>query len=68
MCQKFTALREEKLKEGTFTGPDIRHLMSDAAFESTINATENAAWQACRDVLTKFLGNMKDPNYTNIVY
>jgi hypothetical protein len=30
-------------------------------------ATEKMAWQAFRDVIMKFLGNMKDPNYTNIV-
>jgi hypothetical protein len=67
MCQKFTALTEEKLKEGICTGHDIRKHMSDAAFESTKNATEKAAWQAFRDVVMKFLGNKKDPNYADIV-
>jgi hypothetical protein len=55
------------LKEGVFTCPDIRKLLSVAAFESSMNATEKAAWQGFRDVVTKFLGNMKNPNYTNIV-
>jgi hypothetical protein len=67
MYQKFPALTGAKLKEGIFKGPDIRKLMSDATFESTMYATEKAAWQAFRDVVTKFLGNTKDPNYTNIV-
>jgi hypothetical protein len=67
MCQKCTALSEAKLKEGVFTGPVIMKLMSDATFESTMNATEKAAWQAFRDVVAKFVGNTKDPNYTNIV-
>jgi hypothetical protein len=53
------------LKEGTFTYPDIKRLFSDATFESTMFAREKAAWQAFRDVVTKFLGNRKDPNYTN---
>jgi hypothetical protein len=67
MYQKFTALTEEKLKEGLFTCPDIRKLMSDATFESTMNTTEKAAWQACRNVVTEYLGNTKDPNYANTV-
>jgi hypothetical protein len=67
MCQKFIALTKAKLKEGIFKGPNIRKLMSDATFESTMNATEKAAWQAFRDVFMKFLGNTKDSNYTNIV-
>jgi hypothetical protein len=32
-----------------------------------MNATEKAAWQAFRDVVMKFLGNTKDPDYKNIV-
>jgi hypothetical protein len=67
LCQKFTAPTEIMLKEGIFTCPDIRKLLSDATFESTRFATEKTAWQAFRDVVMKFLGNMKDPNYTNIV-
>jgi hypothetical protein len=55
------------LKEGIFTCPDTRKLLSDATFESTIFPTEKTAWQAFRDVVTKFLGDTQDPNYTNIV-
>jgi hypothetical protein len=40
--------------------------LSDATFESTKFATGKMAWQAFRHI-TKFLGNIKDPNYTNIV-
>jgi YesN/AraC family two-component response regulator len=54
------------VKECIFTGSDIRKLLCDATFESTMNATEKAAWQAFRDV-TKFHGKKKDPNYTSIV-
>jgi hypothetical protein len=67
ICQKFTALTKATFKEGIFTCPDIRKLLSDATFESTMFATEKAAWQAFRDGITKFLGHVKDPNYTNIV-
>jgi hypothetical protein len=67
ICQKFTALTEATLKEGIFTCPNIRKLLSDATFKSTMFATEKMAWQASRDVVTKHLGNTQDPNYTNIV-
>jgi hypothetical protein len=67
ICKKFTAFTEASLKEGIFTCPDIRELLSDATFASTVFATEKTAWQAFRDVVTKFLGNTKGPNYTNIV-
>jgi Tfp pilus assembly protein PilX len=45
----------------------IRGTLSDATFESTVNATETAAWQDSSDVVTTFLGNKKDLNYTHIV-
>jgi hypothetical protein len=39
--------------------------LSDATFESTVNATEKTAWQAFGHVVRKFVGN-KDPNDTSI--
>jgi hypothetical protein len=44
--------------------------LSDAAFESTMKATEKAAWQVFGDVDTNFLGSKnrhKNNNYTSIV-
>jgi hypothetical protein len=67
ICQKCPGLAEAKLKESIFMGPNIRKFPSYATFESTINATENVAWQAFRDVVMKFHGNKKDPNYRSIV-
>lgn len=67
ICEKFPILSEEKLKEGIFKGPDIRKLMSDAAFKNTTDEKEKAAWICFCEVVSKFLGNNKDPNYRNIV-
>ena len=70
VCQKFLALTETKVKEGTFTVADIRKLLSDATFESTMKATEKAALQGFGDVDTTFLGSKnrhKNNNYTSIV-
>ena len=41
--KKFPAVTQAKLKEGIFTGPNIRELLADATFESTANATEKVA-------------------------
>ena len=67
ICEKFPIVSEAKLKEGIFNGPDIRKLMSDAAFKSTMDEKEKAAWISFSEVVSKFLGNNKDPNYRKIV-
>lgn len=67
LCQKFPGLSEAKLKEGIFVGPDIRKLMQDPNFENAMNLQEKSAWGAFKQVVLKFLGNHKDPNYENIV-
>jgi hypothetical protein len=55
ICQKFTALTKATLKEGIFICPNIRKLLSDSTFESTVFATEKMPWQAFRDVLQSLL-------------
>jgi len=65
--EKFSGLPEAKLKEGVFVGPDICRLMKDKAFESKMQDNEKEAWNAFRDVVLKFLGNQKDPNFKRIV-
>lgn len=67
LCQKFPHISEEKLKEGIFVGPDIRRLMTDENFLSTMNEVETEAWIAFKNVITKFLGNNRDPDYVVIV-
>lgn len=67
LCQKFPHLSEAKLKEGVFTGPDIRKMMFDVNFESTMTSNEKEAWISFKQVVTKFMGNEKDPEYKSIV-
>ena len=62
-----SGLPEAKLKEGVFVGPDICRLMKDKAFESKMQDNEKEAWNVFRDVVLKFLGNQKDPNFKRIV-
>jgi len=60
-------LSDAKIKEGIFTGPDIRKLLKDDEFEKRMNDKEKAAWRSFREMTKKFLGNNKDPDYKNIV-
>jgi hypothetical protein len=46
---------------------DNRKLLSDDLFETTMKTVERGAWDAFKEVITKFLGNYKDPNYKQIV-
>jgi hypothetical protein len=63
LCIKFPGLSEAKLKEGIFVGPDIRKLISDEMFETTMSNFEREAWIALTDVIRKFLGNYRHQNY-----
>lgn len=67
LCEKFPHLSEAKLKEGVFVGPDIRKMMFDSNFENKMTTKEKEAWTSFKQVVTKFLGNVKDPNYKLIV-
>jgi hypothetical protein len=48
-------------------GPDIRKLILDKMFETTMLNVEREAWIALKDVISKFLGNYRDQNFKNIV-
>jgi hypothetical protein len=67
LCCKFPGPSEAKLKEGFFVIPDIRKLISDEMFETTMSNVEREAWIALKDVISKFLGNYRDQNCKNIV-
>lgn len=67
ICSKFPKLSEAKLKEGVFTGPDIRKFLSDPLFPESMGEIEKEAWDSFKNVVQKFLGNTKDPEYKTIV-
>jgi len=52
---KFPNVRDAKIKEKTFTGPQIRELMQDKQFDEKLNVTERNAWlsfsRICKDFL-----------------
>lgn len=57
--QKFPTLREAKIKEGIFIGPQIRNILKDEHFDSTLTDIEKNAWNDFRLVVINFLGNKK---------
>jgi hypothetical protein len=60
-------LSHSKIREGTFDGPQIRELMVDYSFIDTMTEIEKNAWNAFKEIVKKFLGNIKDPLYKEIV-
>lgn len=63
----FPRLSQAKLKEGIFVGPQIRKIMADDHFESLLSPFQLAAWKSFKNVVSFFLGNVKSPNYKQIV-
>lgn len=55
------------MKEGIFVGPEIQKLMKDTKFEKTMTKVEINAWKGFKNVSNRFLGNIKERNYKQIV-
>jgi hypothetical protein len=66
LCTKFSSLAHAKIREGIFDGLQIRKLMMDDRFTNAMPETEKDAWNAFKEVVKKFLGNIKDPLYKEI--
>ena len=64
---KFPRLTYEKIKAGIFDGPQIRLLVKDQIFISTMKKEELNAWKVFCDVVKNFLGNIKFPNFNKLV-
>ena len=67
LCQDFPGLTMEKLKAGFFNGPQIRQLIRDPEFKSTMNEVELETWKAFVLVVKNFLGNNKFRNFAEPV-
>ena len=63
----FPNISAAKLKEGIFVGPHIPRLMSDERFESTMTEIEQQASRSLKNVVHRFLGQNKQPDYKEIV-
>ena len=65
--QTFSLLSDAKIREGVFTGPDIRSVLRDEVFERINMGDEQRTWHAFREVVTGFLGNRRADNYKDLV-
>ena len=63
ICSTFPSLSDEKLKGGIFVGPQIRTLIKDVNFPSSMNTVEKAAWSSFTDVVENLLDNIKAEDY-----
>jgi hypothetical protein len=54
-------LSRAKIREGIFDGPQISKLMMNDSFTDTMSEIEEDPWNAFKEVVKKFLGNIKDP-------
>ncbi|GFT04336.1 hypothetical protein NPIL_37891 [Nephila pilipes] len=68
----FKYLKEEieigdLLKGAIFVGTDIRKLMKDKEFETSMTAKEKEAWVAVKDVIIQKFSDDKDLDYKAIV-
>ena len=59
----FPGLSYEKKKAGIFYGPQIRTLLRDQYFVTTMTVVEARAWKAFSKVVHNFLGNKRADNY-----
>jgi hypothetical protein len=65
--QKFPSLSEAKVKDGVFDGSQIRQLIRGSTFTNSVNDLELQARDLFKEVIIKFVGNFKNPQYEQIV-
>lgn len=65
--QIFPSLSDVKKKAGIFDGLQIRKLLSDPYFLTSMTEAQARAWNAFSNVVQNFLGNKKADNYEEIV-
>ena len=61
------AVSIQKLRAGVFDGPQIRCLINDPAFLSSMSPREADAWRSFVLVVQSFLGNSRADNYVELV-
>lgn len=63
ICEKFPKITQAKLKEGIFVGPQIREVLRDTNFKTTLDEVELRAWSAFCWICQNFLGNKRAMDY-----
>ena len=67
ICSTFPGLSYEKKKAGIFDGPQIRTLLRNQYFMTTMTVVKARSWKAFSKVVLNFLGNKRADNYIELV-
>lgn len=67
ISRKFNNLSSEKLKAGIFDGPQIKKLINDENFSTSMTDIERNAWNEFVWIVRNFLGNKKGEHYSDHV-
>ena len=67
ICNAFPGLSIDKKMAGVFDGPQIRKLIKDNQFLTSMDPVEFDAWSSFVLVVKNFLGNDKAENYVELV-
>jgi len=67
LTRNVSRLREAKLEEGIFIGPQIRDLIKDEYFDRLLQGDENTVWERFKFVVIGFLENRRAQNYEDLV-
>ena len=67
ICKAFPGVTIEKLKNGIFDGPDIRKLIKDHNFVTSMNELKSKTWRSFVSVTKIFLVNKRSDDYVSLV-
>ena len=67
ICFEFSGPSIEKKMSRVFDGPQIRQLLRDISFVSSMNPIKARAWMAFTNVIKDFLANKKTDNYKELM-
>ena len=67
ICSTFAGHSNEKKKAGIFDGPQIRTLLREQYFVTTMTVAEARAWKTFSKVVHNFLGNKRADDYIELV-
>jgi hypothetical protein len=65
LSKKFPNIRNAKLKEDIFVGPEIQEKVEEEAFVESLTDTERAAWESFKLVCANFLGRKESPEFSD---
>ena len=67
ICEVFPGVTIENLTNGIFDGPDIRKLVKDSNFITSMNELESKTWRSFAAVTKNFLSNKRLDDYVSLV-